>query len=372
VAGRTDIVVVGAGVIGCAIAYELSRRGAAVRVLDDRAPGMGATQASAGVLAPYIEADAGSPLLALTARSLDLFDEFVAGVQEVSGLAIAYRRTGTLDVALQEETMRRLVARAQMLSGQGVSVEVLDAPAARTEEPHLTNDVVGGLLIPAHGFVVAAELTQALVNASRKQGALFEQVSRVHRVSSVDGGLSVETPSGTLRADRVVIAAGSWAGQIEIGGLPVRPPVRPVRGQLLQLGWTGAPLRRATWSDRCYVVPWADGSLLVGATVEEAGFDERTTVAGVRDLIETVCELLPHAWTASLRAARAGLRPCTPDEVPIIGRSCRVPDVMYATGHYRNGVLLSPLTAHLAADALLDDRLDPMLALTSPQRFGEL
>jgi glycine/D-amino acid oxidase-like deaminating enzyme len=152
----------------------------------------------------------------------------------------------------------------------------------------------------------------------------------------------------------------------------MRLPVRPVRGQLLQLGWNGPPIKRATWSERCYLVPWENGTLLVGATVEEAGFDERTTVAGVRDLIEAACELMPHVWTASLVAARAGLRPATPDDVPIIGWSCRVPNVLYATGHYRNGVLLSPLTAQLAADALLDGRNDPMLDLTSPQRFGEL
>jgi glycine/D-amino acid oxidase-like deaminating enzyme len=127
-----------------------------------------------------------------------------------------------------------------------------------------------------------------------------------------------------------------------------------------------------TWSERCYLVPWDDGTLLAGATVEEAGFDERTTVAGVRDLIDATAELIPHAWTASVQAAKVGLRPATPDELPIIGASSLMPNLIYATGHYRNGVLLSPLTADLVADAMLEGVNDPMLELTKPQRFGRL
>jgi glycine/D-amino acid oxidase-like deaminating enzyme len=127
-----------------------------------------------------------------------------------------------------------------------------------------------------------------------------------------------------------------------------------------------------TWGERCYLVPWDDGTLLVGATVEDVGFDERTTVAGVLDLMEAACELLPHAWTARFVAARAGLRPATPDDLPIIGFSAAVPNLMYACGHYRNGVLLAPLTAQFVADVLLENVVDPMMDLTKPQRFGNL
>jgi glycine oxidase len=168
------------------------------------------------------------------------------------------------------------------------------------------------------------------------------------------------------------MAAGSWSGQIEIAGVAARVPVRPVRGQLLHLAWNGPPLRRITWSERCYLVPWEDGRLLVGATVEDVGFDERTTAAGVRDLIEAACEIVPHARTAGFLAAKAGLRPATPDGLPMIGASGVIPNLMYATGHYRSGVLLAPLTAELVADAMLEDLIDPVLAITSPQRFGEL
>jgi glycine/D-amino acid oxidase-like deaminating enzyme len=170
----------------------------------------------------------------------------------------------------------------------------------------------------------------------------------------------------------VVVAAGSWSGGIEVDGGAGSVPVRPVRGQLLQLGWQGTPLAGVVWGERCYLVPWDDRTLLVGATVEDAGFDERTTAAGVRELLEAACALVPHAATASFLGARAGLRPASGDDLPIIGRSVRLPNLMYATGHYRNGVLLAPLTARLVADAMLEGREDPLLELTRPQRFGHL
>lgn len=371
-ASPNDIVVVGAGIVGCAVAYELAGRGASVEIIDDRPAAMGATQASAGVLAPFIEARDGGPLLELTARSLDLFDGLIARLTSDSGCSVNYQRTGTLDVAMHSQSLPHLVATRDLLARRGVVAELLDADAVRIREPNLSSDALGGLLIPAHGFTAAADLARALAAGARRHGAQLIEHGRVHRISRSSGGLLVETDRGTLTGDAVVIAAGSWAGQIEIEGTRARVPVRPVRGQLLQLEWSGPLLGRVIWGERCYLVPWQDRTLLVGATVEEAGFDERTTVAGIRDLIDAACELVPHVWTASFTAARVGLRPATPDHLPVIGPSSVLPEVMYATGHYRNGVLLAPLTAKLVADALLDQRIDPMMELTSPRRFGEI
>ncbi|MBI3491811.1 MAG: glycine oxidase ThiO, partial [Acidobacteria bacterium] len=343
-----------------------------VEIVDDRPVGMGATQASAGVLAPYIEAPADGPLLDLTARSLALFDDFVVRVSAESGTVVPYRRTGTLDIATDEAGLRTLRATSESLARRGVSALLLDADAARREEPHLGDGVTGGLLIDAHGFVAAGDLTRALVASARRHGAHLVEQSRVRRITHLHGDLIVDTDRGTLTADAVVLAAGSWSGEIELGGLPTRVPVRPIRGQLLSIAWTGTPLRRVTWSHRCYLVPWDEGTVLVGATVEDAGFDERTTVAGVRDLLDAACEIAPHAWTAGFLGARVGLRPATADQLPIIGASQVLPNLMYATGHYRNGVLLAPLTAQLVADAMLDGHVDPMLAAVSPGRFGDL
>jgi len=371
--GRShDVVVIGAGVVGCAVAHELARRGASVEVVDERAAGQGATQASAGILAPFIEAREGSPLLPLTVRSLDLFDEFVARTTADSGYSIPYRRTGTLDVATDAAGVERMSRTAAILGARGVAAELVDGARARAEEPQLAEDVCGGLLIPSHGFVAASDLTRALATAARLHGAQVVEKSRVRRIARQDGDLVVETDRGRLPCGSVVLAAGSWSASIEIEGITDRLPVRPVRGQLLHLAWTGPSVRRVTWSDRCYLVPWNDGTLLVGATVEEAGFDERTTVAGVRDLLEAVGDLIPRAWSAGFLGARVGLRPASPDELPIIGRSSVLPSVVYATAHFRNGVLLAPLTAALVADLMIEERSDPMLEGIGPGRFGDL
>lgn len=364
--------IVGAGVVGCAVAYELARRGASVTVVDDRPTGMGATQASAGMLAPFNEAGEGGALLELTVRSLGLFDDFVARVSSDTGLSVNYHRTGTLEVALAPDALDRLAALGDTLAARNIEAEWLNASGVRAREPGVSSSAIGGLLIPTHGFVGAVELTRALEAAARRHGARAVEHGHVRRLSHRHGELLLETDRGSLRGDAVVIAAGSWTGQIEIEGATARPPVKPVRGQLLQLGWTGRPLERTTWGERCYMVPWPDRTVLVGATVEDAGFDERTTVDGVRQLIDAACELVPDSRQASMIAAKAGLRPETPDRLPMVGWSRAAPGLMYATGHYRNGILLAPLTAQLVANAIIDGQRDPVLEWTSPARFGNV
>jgi glycine oxidase len=368
-----DVVVIGAGIVGCAIAYELARRGAGVHLVDKRTIGMGATQASAGILAPYLETHEGSPLLPLAVRSLGLFDGFVQRVTSDGAASVfPYHRNGTLDVATDEEHFKSLRSTAETLGRHGVSATLLGSDAARAEEPQLAADVLGGLLISAHGFVAAGDLTRAAAAAARNLGATLDERSQAKRVARRNGNIIVETESGSFSAGAVVLAAGSWSGALEIEGIRARVPVRPVRGQLLHLIWPGASLRRVIWSSKCYLVPWDDGTVLVGATMEEAGFDERATVAGVRDLLQAACDVVPQAWTAGFRGVRVGLRPGTSDDLPVIGPSRVIPNLFYATGHFRNGVLLAPLTAQLVADALLDHNLDSDLLAVSPTRFGEL
>jgi glycine oxidase len=343
-----------------------------VRIVDDRPPGMGATQASAGVLAPYIEAREGGPLLELTARSLELFDAFVARVVADSDIPVKYQRTGTLDVALEDDSLRTFAATAESLVRHGIEAHVLEGAAVRAAEPLLSPAALGGLLIPAHGFVAAAELTNAMAAAARARRATIVALGRVKRISRSGVDLLVETAQESLHAAAVVVAAGSWSGGIAIEQMDVSLPIKPVRGQLLHLSWCGTAPKRVIWGERCYVVPWGDGTVLVGATVEDAGFDERATVAGILGLLEAACELLPAARDAGLSAVKVGLRPASPDELPLIGPSEVLPNVTYATGHYRNGILLAPLTAELVADLVLDGKMDPILELTKPQRFGRV
>ena len=366
----SDVVVIGAGIVGCAVAYELARRGVRVRVIDRRRVGQGATQASAGVLAPFIEAHDRGLLLELAARSLDLYDQFVARVVEDSGAAVQYVRSGTLEVASDEAGAARLDAIHATCRERGIPSERLDGDAVRAAEPHLASSVTAGLLVASHGFVGASDLTAALRRAATAHGVVFRTSAEATRVKADGKGVRIETSGDAIACESVVVAAGSWSGRVEVDGAK-QLPIRPVRGQLLHLGWPTSPLRRVVWASDCYVVPWRDGTVLIGATIEEVGFDERATVAGVRSLLDATARVAPSVEKASFLEARVGLRPATPDELPVIGRSVSVPGLVYACGHFRNGILLAPLTATLVGDLLVDEKHDPALDVTAPSRFGD-
>jgi glycine oxidase len=363
-----DVIVVGAGIVGCAVAEALVRARARVTVIDPRGPGLGATQASAGMLTPYSEGRHDPRLEELGARSLSLYDDLVARVATRLDAALFYSRTGSLEVAIDESEAEELRIRAADLTGRGIANTYLPGPDARQFERELAVGCTGALLIPAHGYASAPRLTAALWRTSEAGGATIV-AAPVQRIAPVAGGmLEVTTSRASYTAPTVVLAAGSWSGQISVEDVPSLP-VRPVRGQLLHLQWPQPTLTRIVWGARCYSVPWPDGTVLVGATLEEVGFDERATVAGVRDLLDAMCELVPGAWQASFAHVRVGLRPGTPDALPIVGRSERLPGLIYATGHYRNGVLLAPLTGELVA-TIVAGGTDPALELLSPQRFG--
>jgi len=321
------------------------------------------------MLVPFIEGF-DHPVLSLGVRSLALYDEFIARVSRDSGIGIGYQRSGSLQVATSEDSIENLSATAAAAKQAGVRCSLVDAREIREIEPQVTPDAVAGLLIQDHGFVVANDLSGALVTSAIKHGARVRAPERVDRIVARDGRVDVALASDHVMARHAVLAAGSWSGKIEIAGARALP-VRPVRGQLLQLSSDSPPLKRVTWGSGCYLVPVGERTILVGATVEDVGFDERTTVAGVRDLLDAATDLIPGLWQQAFVEARVGLRPATPDELPIIGRSRAVPGLVYATGHFRNGVLLAPLTARLVADLLLEGVEDEALTSTSPQRFGE-
>jgi glycine oxidase len=365
VATDTDVLIVGAGIIGSGIARELAVRGVRVQVLDARAVGRGATQASAGVLAPYIEAHEGGTLLELTERSLDLYDAWMETVRAESGIDVEYRRSGSLEVALDPQSAERLAKMSERF-GAREQLEWLDAAQARTREPALSRAVLGALSVPTHGYVDAPALTEALARAAATHGVSFHHDRRATRIEWTGDGVEVQAASGeSWRARRVVIAAGSWTGQIDGLNDAAARDVRPVRGQLLRVAWRATPVRQIVWGSHCYLVPWKDGTVLVGATMEEVGFDERNTVEGVRTLLDAARHLLPEMEDATFLEARVGLRPATSDGLPVLGYSDSTDRIIYATGHYRNGVLLAPLTAKLVADLVEGKTGDPALeALT--------
>ncbi len=362
--------VIGAGVIGTAITYEVAVRGASVVLLDCRGAGLGATQAAAGMLVPYLEGF-GRPLLALATKSLEMYDAFIDRVTRDAGIDVGYRRTGSLQVVTDGYALDELQRTAAEVRAAGVECELLDQNGVREAEPQLAPEVSAALFIKAHGFVATADLCGALAAAAIKHGARMTVPARAHRIERHADRISVRLDNDeVITAGHVVVAAGSWSGQIDIEGIPSLP-VKPIRGQLLHIASDAPALNRIVWGPRCYLVPVSGRSVLVGATVEDAGFDERTTVAGVRDLLDGACELIPHLSHATFVGARVGLRPATTDAMPIIGRSGKMPGLVYATGHYRNGVLLAPLTARAVADLIFDNRDDLLLTAAAPQRLGE-
>jgi glycine oxidase len=364
-----DALVIGAGIIGCAAAEALTHAGARVRLIDRHAVGEGATQASAGILAPYIEGRHDAVLSALGARSLSMFAPLfqrLAGREPEPMLV----RCGTFEVAFNDDEAADLQTRAAALRSEGVDATFASGADARRLEPSLADDCVAGLFVPSHGFTRASELTQALWRACQARGGVLTQDVVDAIRPGPAGTVVVVGRRETLSAPAVVLAAGCWAGQIHIAGAAPLP-VQPVRGQILQLMWPLPPLAHVLWSSRCYAVPWTDGTMLAGATLEDVGFDDRATVAGVRDLLDGLCEMLPRAWQAGFSRVRVGLRPRTPDARPVIGRSALIEGLVYAAGHYRNGVLLAPLTGELVAKAVAGED-DPAFQVTNPRRFGEL
>lgn len=364
------VAVIGTGVIGAAVAASLAGRQARVTMFDMRAPGGGASQASAGVLAPFIEAKPDSPLLTLGVRSLGMWDDFAAGIRaRLPGAHFDYTRAGTLEVAFTDAEARHLEDAALWLTSAGVEHRWLEPSALVGVAPAVAKTARGGLHVPVHGIVEVPALVRALVLTARLSGAVSVTPAEVVHVEQVGDVVDVRIGDTHEEFDHAVIASGSWSRRVRVPGAPALS-VRPIRGQLLHLKWTAAdrPVP-SIWGHGCYTVPWADGSLLVGATVEDVGFDERATVAGVQELMAAVVGLMPSAADATLESVRVGLRPATADSLPLIGALSRHPRVVVATGHYRNGILLAPLTADLVTRLILDDERDAALEVLRPDRF---
>ena len=342
-----------------------------MQVLETRAPGQGATRASAGVLCPYIEGH-DAKLRDLGARSLAMYDAFIDSLRADSGRELVYQRNGTFEIAFNDADVTRLTAQSLLLRELNVEFKWVQPAAFDDFEPLVSKQALGALLIPVHGFVGATALTLAAMAAAQKFGARFVNEIGAIRIHSLPGNrVGVQTSSSRWDADHVVLATGSWSSQITIDGAdPV--PVKPIRGQLIQLESSAGAIRRAVWSPNGYLVPWPNGTVLAGATIEDVGFDESHTDSAVKALQRAAAEMVPSLADAPITNVRTGLRPRGPDDVPMIGPSRAVPGLFYATAHYRNGVLLAPLTAQLIRDLVLGTRIDSALRDLDPARHGHL
>ena len=367
------VAVIGAGVIGLGIAWRLAQRGAAVTVFDLGAAGAGASHAAAGMLAACAEAEPGEEALTALGRlSQSLWPGFAAELERASGLTVDLRREGTLVVARTADDLARLRHQLQFQHSLGLPLELISAAEARRREPHLAG-LAGAVFSPQDHQVDNRKLAAALRAAAAGAGAVIREHEGVESVLVVQGrAAGVRLRNGTeWPADAVVLAAGAWSRSIAGLPAPLRPPVRPVKGQMLALRMDpAAPLiNHVIWAPNVYLVPRRDGRLIVGATVEEKGFDQSLTAGGILALLEAAWRVVPAIEELTIDEMWVGHRPGSRDDAPILGLG-PVEGLVYATGHHRNGILLAPVTADAIARLVFDREIDAAIRPFGIERFA--
>ena len=352
-----DVAIVGGGVIGSSIAYHLAQRGARVVLLERSHLAAGASGAAAGLLAPQVEATVPDAFFVLTIRGRaehgPLSQQLLADV----GIDGEYRQCGILRIANTEAERVELQRQQRWQTSLGYQAEWLEPEQLGECEPLLRGVagrlLAGGLWLGDEAQVRSPRLVKALALAAVKHGAEIREGTAALGLS-ISGGrvVGVRTSSGDVAADTVVLAAGVWSPEVgRLAGLDL--PIVAVKGQVLSLRTVGTPLRQVVWRDHCYLVPKLDGEVVVGATEEEGNYDARPTLAGIGTLSSAAIALVPRISRFAMEQAWAGLRPAAPDRFPLVGWAPALQGLLVATAHFRNGVLLGPLTGRLVADAIL-------------------
>jgi glycine oxidase len=370
---KPKTIVIGAGVIGLGIAWRLAQAGCTVSVYDRGEAGHGASWAAAGMLAAAVETEPGEePLLPLALESQRLWPEFARELEAASGISPEYRDDGTLAIALNRDDAETLRHSYEFQRGLGLELEWLNAAEARRLEPHLKPGIAAAVLSRRDHQVENRNLGRALAVAARGAGvAVHEHCAVREVVVSGNRAAGIITERGEEPADVVVLAAGAWSR--EIAGIPSahRPPVRPIKGQMMALQMDpAAPLvRHVIWAPRAYIVPRNDGRLIIGATVEERGFDASLTAGGLFALIEGAWRAIPTIEELPIAETWVGFRPGSRDDAPMLGPS-GVDGLVIATGHHRNGILLTPVSADVVSRYILTERLPDIALPFSPERFA--
>ncbi|MFC7905921.1 glycine oxidase ThiO [Streptomyces nigra] len=373
----SDVLVVGGGIIGLVTAWRAAQRGFATAVVDPE-PGGGAARVAAGMLAAVTELHYGEQtLLGLNLDSARRYPDFAAELGDLTGHALGYRRCGTLAVALDADDRAHLRELHALQSRSGLDSEWLTGRECRRLEPMLAPGVRGGLRVDGDHQIDPRRLTGALLAACERAGVTFHRTWAERLDVTADRATGVTTTDGTrLAADRVVLAAGSLSGRL--AGVPdaVRPPVRPVKGQVLRLTvpkglapFLSRTVRAVVRGSQVYLVPRENGELVVGATSEELGWDTTVTAGGVYELLRDAHELVPGITELPLTETRAGLRPASPDNAPLLGPTA-LEGLLLATGHGRNGVLLAPVTGDVLAHVLTSGELPDVARDFTPLRFA--
>jgi glycine oxidase len=364
---RADVVVIGAGVQGCAVAWRLASAGLDVVVLEKAIPGAEASSAAGGILSPGVEAVEPGPFYELGRASLARYPAFVEALERETGLTVGWRGGGTLEVALDDQHAQVLAARATRIERAGLPVEVLDDAEVRRLEPGISPEARGALWFRDEASLDPRLLGRALALAAGRAGARILS-GQVHAIRHEGGRVAgVDHESGPIDAPAVVLAAGAWSLQVAGHGLPAGA-VRPVRGQIAVVDTRPPLLSRVVFSGHGYAVPRADGRILLGSTMEEAGFEKAVTAGGLHHVLEVGMGIAPALARAPVVETWSNFRPASPDGEPILGAGA-VPGLFYATGHTRNGILLCPITADAVAACVLGQVAPVDLAPFSPARL---
>jgi glycine oxidase len=366
------VLIIGGGVIGLSIGWELLKAGKPVVVMERGQAGRGTTWMAAGMLAA--DAEIGfeqMDLYRLSRESLDLWPNFAASVEQASGLPVDYRTEGTLIVADDRDSAAALRRVYRFQQEQGLQVEWLTGAEALDIEPFLAPRLTAAVYSRADHQVDNRCLADALAQAFQNAGGVLHEHTEIQTIVPDENSPAVVTREGErIEGECVVLAAGVWSSSLEGLHPDTRPPVRPVKGQVIELAQE-APfaLRHVVRGPQAYVAPKSNGRIVIGATMEEMGFDTRVTAGGLYRLLEGAWEIVPGIYDLPVLDSWAGLRPGTRDNEPILGRS-GASGVVYATGHYRHGILLAPVTAREIARLILTGETSPLMAPFSPLRFN--
>lgn len=365
-----DVIVAGAGIIGCAAARALCDAGLSVAMIDPGRPGDEASSAAAGLLTPQYEAEGPGPFFDLCHRARALYPDYVKSLMEETRLDAELRREGMLVVALDADDEAALESMLNWQQQADLRAERIAAGSLQEIEPSVAPSARWGILLPDDIQVDNVKLCTALVRSLQQRRIEWHHDEAVEELEISRGGVGVRLTSGErLSSDYVVIAAGAWSGRVR--GLPRRLPIKPLRGQMVELDAVGAGPRHCVASRRAYAVPRLDGRLLVGSTVEDVGFRRGTSAGGIHEILSNLLELAPSMGSKRLARTWSGLRPGTPDGLPVLGKDPETNGLIYATGHYRNGILLAPLTAAIVTALVTDSPPGVGLEPFAPDRFGE-
>ena len=364
-----DVAVAGGGLIGASIALELACAGLKVAVFDARKPGREASWASAGMISPSPESAAMRSLLPISLASVAAYPAFIRRVEELSGRPVGYRKDGGLDILLTEEEMKKVPGTLALHGASGLQAEALSGAQAYKLEPALTAEIRGAILRRDEASLDNRAFTEGMLEAAQQKGVEIYSHNGAKSLwleERTCKGLRLE--NGLVAARWTVIAAGCFSAQID--GALTYAPVVPAKGQMVALHCEDVQINHDLWSNHMYLVPRNDGRIIAGATVEYEGFDRTVTAAGMKGILAGAISLVPALAKARIEETWAGLRPDTPDHLPILGPTDHE-GLLVATGHFRSGILLAPITAQLIREWVTTRKVSVDWTPFSPMRFQQ-